>query len=118
MLRAYMHGFFMDAKLYREAKAIANPFEYDEYRKEQIEKLLDDGVCVLPYRDPMFCGAHVLQCRPLFKAPLSGRFHCTMVLSRKAFNRVSVVLGRVPCLNRFKKAGMDPHVPVCVWQHL
>eukprot|EP00041_Stephanoeca_diplocostata_P036277 m.1315887 g.1315887 ORF g.1315887 m.1315887 type:complete len:323 (-) comp24836_c0_seq19:3191-4159(-) len=38
-----MHGFFMDAKLYREAKAIANPFEYDEYRKESIEKLLDEG---------------------------------------------------------------------------
>jgi ribosome biogenesis protein ENP2 len=25
-LRAYMHGFFMDARLYAEAKAVAEPF--------------------------------------------------------------------------------------------
>mmetsp|Transcript_31097 Transcript_31097/g.81477 ORF Transcript_31097/g.81477 Transcript_31097/m.81477 type:complete len:719 (-) Transcript_31097:51-2207(-) len=43
ILRAYMHGFFMDTKLYLEAKSIADPFAYDEYRKQKLEKLLEDG---------------------------------------------------------------------------
>eukprot|EP00039_Didymoeca_costata_P011153 m.154237 g.154237 ORF g.154237 m.154237 type:complete len:701 (-) comp15080_c0_seq3:2613-4715(-) len=43
LLRAYMHGFFMDARLYREAKAVVDPFAYNEYRKEKIEKLLEEG---------------------------------------------------------------------------
>eukprot|EP00040_Diaphanoeca_grandis_P037539 m.245477 g.245477 ORF g.245477 m.245477 type:complete len:706 (-) comp33837_c3_seq16:203-2320(-) len=43
ILRAYMHGFFMDAKLYAEAKAVVNPFAYQEYRKARLEKLLDEG---------------------------------------------------------------------------
>ena len=30
MLRAYMHGFFMDAKLHREAKTLSEPFAYEE----------------------------------------------------------------------------------------
>jgi ribosome biogenesis protein ENP2 len=38
-----MHGFFMDARLYQEAKAVADPFAYHEYRKQKIEKLLEDG---------------------------------------------------------------------------
>jgi ribosome biogenesis protein ENP2 len=32
-LRAYMHGFFMDSRLYAEAKAVAEPFAYEQYRK-------------------------------------------------------------------------------------
>ncbi|KAJ8601990.1 hypothetical protein CTAYLR_002729 [Chrysophaeum taylorii] len=34
-LRAYMHGYFVDAKVYRKLKAVAEPFAYDEWRKEQ-----------------------------------------------------------------------------------
>jgi len=43
VLRAHMHGFFMDVRLYAEAKAMVDPFAYDEYRKAKIEKLLDEG---------------------------------------------------------------------------
>ena len=32
LLRAYMHGFFIDARLYAKAKAIAKPFDYEEYK--------------------------------------------------------------------------------------
>ena len=39
-VRAYMHGFMIDAKLYRKLRAIAQPFEYDEYKKLQAEKKL------------------------------------------------------------------------------
>ncbi|KAI9316836.1 WD40-repeat-containing domain protein [Dichotomocladium elegans] len=42
VLKAYMHGFFVDFRLYEKAKLIANPFAYDEYKaktvREKIEK--------------------------------------------------------------------------------
>lgn len=40
VLKAYMHGFFVDFRLYEKAKAIANPFAYEEYRKKQLEDKL------------------------------------------------------------------------------
>ncbi|KAG2237362.1 hypothetical protein INT48_009490 [Thamnidium elegans] len=42
VLKAYMHGFFVDLRLYEKARLIANPFAYEDYReravKEKIEK--------------------------------------------------------------------------------
>ncbi|OBZ90728.1 Ribosome biogenesis protein enp2 [Choanephora cucurbitarum] len=42
VIKAYMHGFFVDLRLYEKARLIANPFAYDDYRervvKEKIEK--------------------------------------------------------------------------------
>lgn len=35
-LRAYMHGFFIDMKLYREVKDIVNPFAFEEYKDNLI----------------------------------------------------------------------------------
>lgn len=35
LLRAYMHGYFVDLRLYEKAKSIANPFAYEEYRDQQ-----------------------------------------------------------------------------------
>eukprot|EP01048_Picozoa_sp_COSAG05_P003936 COSAG05_NODE_194_length_14555_cov_25.382955_7_plen_673_part_00 len=40
-LRAYMHGYFMDTRLYSKAKAIAKPFAYETYREEQIAKKIE-----------------------------------------------------------------------------
>jgi len=37
-LRAYMHGFFMDVRLYRKVRAVANPQSYKEYVKERVQK--------------------------------------------------------------------------------
>ena len=41
-LKPYMHGFFVDLRLYTKARAIANPFAYVEYRdrlvREKMEK--------------------------------------------------------------------------------
>ncbi|XP_056162338.1 uncharacterized protein LOC130136204 [Syzygium oleosum] len=41
LLRAYMHGFFIDHRLYKRAKALADPFAYDAYieqrKKEKLE---------------------------------------------------------------------------------
>lgn len=40
MLRAYMHGYFIDLRLYEKARAIANPFAFKEYQeKVALEKL-------------------------------------------------------------------------------
>lgn len=43
MLKAYMHGYFIEAKLYRKLKAVAEPFAYDDWRKEQQQKKLDQA---------------------------------------------------------------------------
>lgn len=42
MLRAYMHGFFIDNKLYNKAKAIADPFAYESYKQKRIEQKIED----------------------------------------------------------------------------
>eukprot|EP00043_Microstomoeca_roanoka_P016853 m.173916 g.173916 ORF g.173916 m.173916 type:complete len:744 (-) comp16535_c1_seq2:397-2628(-) len=43
MLRAYMHGFFIDTRLYNEAVAAANPLAQEEYRQQQIKQKLEEG---------------------------------------------------------------------------
>lgn len=40
-LAPYMHGFFVDFKLYQKAKAIAAPFAYEEYKKSVIRQRYD-----------------------------------------------------------------------------
>ena len=43
LLRAYMHGYFMHLKLYEQAKAVANPFAYEEYlEKQRTERLVKE----------------------------------------------------------------------------
>lgn len=42
LLRAYMHGFFMDNRLYNKARSISEPFAYDEYRKQKIQQKLEE----------------------------------------------------------------------------
>ncbi|KAL5017663.1 hypothetical protein ScPMuIL_007252 [Solemya velum] len=41
LLRAYMHGFFMDVRLYHKAKSIVEPFAYDKYRKQKIREKIE-----------------------------------------------------------------------------
>uniref|UniRef100_A0A4W5PUG7 Nucleolar protein 10 n=1 Tax=Hucho hucho TaxID=62062 RepID=A0A4W5PUG7_9TELE len=43
LLRAYMHGFFMDIRLYHKVKTMANPFAYDEYRKDKIRQKIEES---------------------------------------------------------------------------
>lgn len=40
LLRPYMHGYFIDVRLWEKARAIANPFAYEEYvARQKAEKL-------------------------------------------------------------------------------
>jgi ribosome biogenesis protein ENP2 len=41
VVRAYMHGFFIDFRLYEKAKLIANPFEYAEHRQKTVAAKLE-----------------------------------------------------------------------------
>lgn len=41
MLRAYMHGFFIDNRLYAKAKAVMEPFAYEAYRATAVAKKLE-----------------------------------------------------------------------------
>jgi len=42
VLRAYMHGYFIDMRLYHKAKSIVEPFAYVEYRKNRIREKLEE----------------------------------------------------------------------------
>jgi len=37
LLRAYMHGYFIDNRLYQKAKAASDPFAFEEYKAQQVE---------------------------------------------------------------------------------
>ncbi|WBW75472.1 rRNA processing protein Enp2 [Schizosaccharomyces osmophilus] len=41
VIRAYMHGFFIDSRLYEKARLIANPFSYEEHRKKAVKERLE-----------------------------------------------------------------------------
>ncbi|XP_058124033.1 nucleolar protein 10 [Anopheles ziemanni] len=41
MLRAYMHGFFIDIRLYNKAKSVSETFVFDGFRKEKIRKHIE-----------------------------------------------------------------------------
>ena len=41
LLRGYMHGYFMDVNLYNRVKAVANPFEYEEYQKKKLKERME-----------------------------------------------------------------------------
>ncbi|CAH0516487.1 unnamed protein product [Peronospora belbahrii] len=41
LLKAYMHGFFMDARLYNKVKAVSEPFAYDDWRKKRLKEKVE-----------------------------------------------------------------------------
>uniref|UniRef100_A0A3B4XM46 Nucleolar protein 10 n=1 Tax=Seriola lalandi dorsalis TaxID=1841481 RepID=A0A3B4XM46_SERLL len=43
LLKAYMHGYFMDVRLYHKIKSMANPFAYEEYRKDKIRQKIEES---------------------------------------------------------------------------
>ncbi|CAN0158991.1 unnamed protein product, partial [Hapterophycus canaliculatus] len=47
LLRGYMHGYFMDMKLYTrqgpsQLKAVSEPFAYEEYRKKKVKEKMEE----------------------------------------------------------------------------
>ncbi|XP_026673737.1 nucleolar protein 10 isoform X1 [Ceratina calcarata] len=42
LLRAYMHGYFMDIRLYRKARDVMKPFEFQEYKKKKIQQKIQE----------------------------------------------------------------------------
>uniref|UniRef100_A0A7S3CN41 Nucleolar protein 10 n=1 Tax=Strombidium rassoulzadegani TaxID=1082188 RepID=A0A7S3CN41_9SPIT len=43
-LKAYMHGFFMELKQYQKLLSAVDPFAYEKYRKQQIQKRLREKI--------------------------------------------------------------------------
>lgn len=41
VVRAYMHGYFIDMKLYEKARLISNPYEYRDHREREIRKRIE-----------------------------------------------------------------------------
>ena len=42
MLKGYMHGFFLEMKLYNKLRAVSKPFEYEEHRRKKIEAKIEE----------------------------------------------------------------------------
>ncbi|GBG33323.1 Nucleolar protein 10 [Hondaea fermentalgiana] len=42
LLRPYMHGFFIDMRLYNKVKAISQPLGFEDWRKERIRKKMEE----------------------------------------------------------------------------
>ncbi|XP_078042598.1 nucleolar protein 10 lethal (2) 34Fd [Augochlora pura] len=42
LLRAYMHGYFIDIRLYKKARDVMKPFEFEEYKKRRIQQKLQE----------------------------------------------------------------------------
>ncbi|XP_046676554.1 nucleolar protein 10 [Homalodisca vitripennis] len=42
LLRGYMHGYFIDIRLYRKAKSVAEPFAFEEYRRRKIREKIEE----------------------------------------------------------------------------
>lgn len=53
VLRAYLHGFFLDLRLYEKAKAIANPYAHDEYMARQRTLKLEREQASRIHAEPM-----------------------------------------------------------------
>lgn len=43
LLKAYMHGYFIDMRLYQKAKLATDPYSFERYRKEKIKKKLEES---------------------------------------------------------------------------
>lgn len=41
LLRAYMHGYFIDMRLYNKAKEVADPFAWERYKKDKIRQQIE-----------------------------------------------------------------------------
>jgi ribosome biogenesis protein ENP2 len=41
MLKAYMHGYFIEMRAYQKLLSVSDPFAYEKYRKEQINEKLN-----------------------------------------------------------------------------
>lgn len=37
-----MHGYFIDIRLYRKAKSVAEPFAFEEYRRKKIREKIEE----------------------------------------------------------------------------
>ena len=42
MLKGYMHGFFLEMKLYNKLRAVSKPFEFEEHRKRKIDGKIEE----------------------------------------------------------------------------
>ncbi|ANB13264.1 Enp2p [Sugiyamaella lignohabitans] len=41
IVKSYMHGYFVDQRLYEQAKLITDPFAYRDYREREVKKKID-----------------------------------------------------------------------------
>ncbi|VVC44623.1 Hypothetical protein CINCED_3A023654 [Cinara cedri] len=43
LLKAYMHGYFVDIRLYRKSKSVIEPFAFEQYRKQKVREKIESN---------------------------------------------------------------------------
>jgi ribosome biogenesis protein ENP2 len=85
LVRAYMHGFFIDNRLYHKAKARVEPFAYDAYRAKRVEAKVEAArqsrismarPCSLCAHGCATCALNHVACAPHTAPPVPHRIAC------------------------------------------
>ena len=109
-LKAYMHGYFVDNKLYQRAKAVANPSLYEDYRKQQARK---------KQQEKQEKRITLNSKRPAVNAELAERLFQENEEARQAMVRQGVlreIAGRFSALIRFQPLDAAARLAIAVKQ--
>ncbi|KAG8300605.1 Nucleolar protein 10 [Homalodisca vitripennis] len=108
LLRGYMHGYFIDIRLYRKAKSVAEPFAFEEYRRRKIREKIEEE---RKNRVQIQCTTNTLKWG-LGKARRSS--HIEIISTKRSLNRQKsrakssfrgrVVVGIIVCVINFIRA--------------
>jgi ribosome biogenesis protein ENP2 len=109
-LRAYMHGFFMDIRLYTKLRALANPDEYKEWLKQKVKERIEKK------REGRI-SAHKASALPKVNAELAAKLlqqqaDSTSLAERPDKPRKSGVRSNLLSDERFRKLFEDPRFQI------
>ena len=97
-LRAYMHGFFIDLRLWEKARAIANPFAYDQFRRDQQQAKIDAE------------RATRIRAPPKPPTPAAPKAKVNRLLAERLAKQ-SDLLAKLDCLDASEGSGPAPAAP-------
>jgi ribosome biogenesis protein ENP2 len=105
MLRAYMHGFFLDARLHAKAVALSQPFAYEEWRQQRIQQKVDEATAgrIAPLRKAQ-------RAAPDVNAELAAKLSLADGASNRAKKRAAAGEGGAALLSDARFGGLfsDP----------
>jgi ribosome biogenesis protein ENP2 len=101
LLKSYMHGFFIDNRLYRKAKATTEPYAFENLRHQNIEA--ENNACKQTEKISSSC-VEVVQCLPKVNATIAAKLLEKQKIGCKHAHIAAAVLED----ERFKNMFTDP----------